>query len=148
LDPVAYPYILHYSDELFFTYQDSVDAVIYDPPYAPVSGGHNATNCVMSKSCSRIKFNHAYGVDYKYDTSQIHHFYVKGFEIAGGMLRAGGIVMMKVMNLEDLAMRDNLVAMANLCGFVLYGKHYSLVKTNSLSVSDDAFSDIGFDVIV
>ena len=50
--------------------------------------------------------------------------------------------MMKVMNLKDLAMRDKLVATVNLCGFVLYGKHYFLVKTNSLSVSDGAFSDI------
>jgi len=95
-----------------------IKALIYDPPYAVIQGGHIITNCNWKTSMSRIFFNFRYGVDYTYTEAQILCMYAEGFKNASSILMVEGYFLVKTANFETFNLADQVENMALHFGFV------------------------------
>ncbi len=139
-----YKGVLSYDCDEFKAYISSrvAMAFIWDPPYRTINGGHSIVNCTMSKSHSRIRFNMAYGVEYKYTNEMINAMYLRGFYWADKLLHEDGVFLVKCMLVNDgFAQQQAIIEMAEIYGFCLKAIRTlkSRMKKNDSSKNKDSY---------
>lgn len=139
-----YKGVLSYNCDEFRQYVSSrvAMAFIWDPPYRTINGGHTVVNCTMSKSQSRIRFNNAYGVEYKYTNEMINAMYLRGFYWANQLLHEDGVFLVKCMHENDgVAQLQAVIEMGQLYDFCLKGSYTlkSRTTTKDSSKCNDSF---------
>lgn len=120
-----------------------VDFICYDFPYATVNGGHNASNCILENSRSRIEFNKRYGIEMRYTPMNIREFFIFATEVCNILLKDGGFLLLKCKDVRHQPYVFEAIRLCELSGRLKFRKRFVYVpKSQGNSNVASNFSEL------